>query len=102
MIKNIIKFPQIDKMYTLFVLEKNLNFKKDKLYVYSQINSIRELFTVYSKKDDEKCQNIIKEMLNKIIKMFEEIEQYEIMETSIWILANYSNELKFRRFRFWI
>ena len=93
MLKNIIKFPQIDKMYTLFVLEKNLNFKKDKLYVYSQINSIRELFTVYSKKDDEKCQNIIKEMLNKIIKMFEEIDQYEIMETCIWILANYSNEL---------
>ena len=32
-------------------------------------------------------------MLNKIIKIFEEIEQYEIMETCIWILANYSNEL---------
>ena len=36
-------------MFTLFVLEKNLNSKKDKLYVYSQINSIRELFTVYNK-----------------------------------------------------
>ena len=93
MLKNIIKFPQIDKMYPLFVLEKNLTFKKDKLYVYNQIKSIRELFTVYSKKDDEKCQNIIKEMLNKIIKLFEEIEQYEIMETCIWILANYSTEL---------
>ena len=93
MLKNIIKFPQIDKMYSLFVLEKNLTFKKDKLYVYNQIKSIRELFTVYSKKDDEKCQNIIKEMLNKIIKLFEEIDQYEIMETCIWILANYSTEL---------
>ena len=93
MLKNIIKFPKIDKLYPLFVLEKNLTFKKDKLYVYNQINSIRELFTVYSKKDDEKCQSIIKEMLNKIIKMFEEIDQYEIMETCIWILANYSGEL---------
>ena len=93
MLKNIIKYPEIDKMYCLFILEKNLTFKKDKLYVYSQINSIKELFTVYSKKDDEKCQNIIKEMLLKIIKIFEEIEQYEIMETCIWILANYSNEL---------
>ena len=93
MLKNIIKFPKIDKLYPLFVLEKNLTFKKDKLYVYNQINSIRELFTVYSKKDDEKCQTIIKEMLNKIIKMFEEIDQYEIMETCIWILANYSGEL---------
>ena len=93
MLKNIIKFPEIDKLYPLFVLEKNLTFKKDKLYVYGQINSIRELFTVYSKKDDEKCQNIIKEMLNKIIKLFEEIDQYEIMETCIWSLANYSNEL---------
>ena len=93
MLKNIIKFPQIDKIYPLFVLEKNLTFKKDKLYVYSQINSIRELFTLYNKKDDEKCQNIIKEMLNKIIKLFEEIDQYEIMETCIWILANYCNEI---------
>ena len=93
MLKNIIKFPKIDKMYSLFVLEKNLTFKKDKLYVYNQIKSIRELFTVYSKQEDEKCQNIIKEMLNKIIKLFEEIDQYEIMETCIWILANYSKEL---------
>ena len=88
MLKNIIKFPNIDKMYPLFVLEKNLTFKKDKLYVYSQINSIKELFLVYSKNE-----NILKEMLNKIIKIFEEIDQYEIMETCIWILANYSSEL---------
>ena len=32
-------------------------------------------------------------MLKKIIKLFEEIDQYEIMETCIWILANYSKEL---------
>ena len=32
-------------------------------------------------------------MLNKIIKLFEEIDQYEIRETYIWILANYSWEL---------
>ena len=88
MLKNIIKFPNIDKIYPLFVLEKNLTFKKDKLYVYSQINSIKELFLVYSKNEI-----ILKEMLNKIIKMFEEIDQYEIMETCIWILANYSSEL---------
>lgn len=88
MLKNIIKFPNLDKMYPLFVLEKNLTFKKDKLYVYSQINSIKELFLGYSKNEI-----ILKEMLNKIIKMFEEIDQYEIMETCIWILANYSSEL---------
>ena len=93
MLKNIIKFPDIDKMYPLFVLEKNLTFKKDKLYVYSQINSIKELFTVYTQKSDEKFQEILKEMLNKILKMFEEIDQYEIMETCIWILANYLTEL---------
>ena len=90
MLKNIIKFPEIDKVYPLFLLEKNLTFKKDKLYVYSQINSIKELFTVYNQ---EKYQDILKEMLNKIIKVFEEIDQYEIMETCIWILANYSTEL---------
>ena len=93
MLKNIIKYPKIDKMYPLFVLEKNICFKKDKLYVYSQINSIKQLFTVYNKPDDENCCIIINEMLKKIIKLFEEIDQYEIMETCIWILANYSKEL---------
>ena len=93
MLKNIIKFPNIDKIYPLFVLEKNLTFKKDKLYVYSQIFSIKQLFIVYSKADDEKYADIIKEMLKKIIKLFEEIDQYEIMETCVWILANYSSEI---------
>ena len=93
MLKNIIKFPNIDKIYPLFVLEKNLTFKKDKLYVYSQIYSIKQLFIVYSKADDEKYADIIKEMLKKIIKLFEEIDQYEIMETCVWILANYSSEI---------
>ena len=93
MLKNIIKFPKIDKMYSLFVLEKNITFKKDKLYVYSQINSIKQLFTVYNKPDDENCVIILNEMLKKIIKLFEEIDQYEIMETCIWILANYIKDL---------
>ena len=93
MLKNIIKYPKIDKVYSLFVLEKNISFKKDKLYVYSQINSIKQLFTVYNKPDDENSCLILNEMLKKIIKLFEEIDQYEIMETCIWILANYSKEL---------
>ena len=93
MLKNIIKYPKIDKVYSLFVLEKNISFKKDKLYVYSQINSIKQLFTVYNKPDDESSCLILNEMLKKIIKLFEEIDQYEIMETCIWILANYSKEL---------
>jgi len=93
MLKNIIKYPKIDKVYSLFVLEKNISFKKDKLYVYSQINSIKQLFTVYNKPDDENSCLILNEMLKKIIKLFEEIDQSEIMETCIWILANYSKEL---------
>ena len=93
MLKNIIKYPKIDKMYILFVLEKNITFKKDKLFVYSQINTIKQLFTLYNKPEDENCSLILNEMLKKIIKSFEEIDQYEIMETCIWILANYSKEI---------
>ena len=93
MLKNIIKFPKIDKMYVLFVLEKNITFKKDKLYVYSQISSIKQLFTLYNKSEDENSILILNEMLKKIIKLFEEIDQYEIMETCIWILANYSKDV---------
>ena len=93
MLKNIIKFPKIDKMYILFVLEKNITFKKDKLFVYSQISTIKQLFTVYNKSEDENSILIYNEMLKKIIKLFEEIDQYEIMETCIWILANYSKDV---------
>ena len=52
-------------MYSLFVLEKNICFKKDKFYVYSQINSIKQLFNVYNKLDDENCCIIINEMIKK-------------------------------------
>ena len=93
MLKNIIKFPKIDKIYILFVLEKNITFKKDKLFVYSQISTIKQLFTVYNKSEDENSILILNEMLKKIIKLFEEIDQYEIMETCIWILANYSKDV---------
>ena len=93
MLKNIIKFPKIDKMYILFVLEKNITFKKDKLFVYSQISTIKQLFTVYNKSEDENSILILNEMLKKIIRLFEEIDQYEIMETCIWILANYSKDV---------
>ena len=93
MLKNIIKFPKIDKMYILFVLEKNITFKKDKLFVYSQISTIKQLFTLYNKSEDENSILILNEMLKKIIKLFEEIDQYEIMETCIWILANYSKDV---------
>ena len=93
MLKNIIKFPKIDKMYILFVLEKNITFKKDKLFVYSQISTIKQLFTIYNKSEDENSILILNEMLKKIIKLFEEIDQYEIMETCIWILANYSKDV---------
>ena len=93
MLKNIIKFPKIDKMYILFVLEKNITFKKDKLLVYSQISTIKQLFTLYNKSEDENSILILNEMLKKIIKLFEEIGQYEIMETCIWILANYSKDV---------
>ena len=93
MLKNIIKFPKIDKMYILFVLEKNITFKKDKLFVYSQISTIKQLFTVYNISEDENSILILNEMLKKIIKLFEEIDQYEIMETCIWILANYSKDV---------
>ena len=93
MLKNIVKYPKIDKMYSLFVLEKNLTLKKSKLNVYSQISAIKELFIIYNQNDEEKYKIILHELLNKIIKIFEEIEQYEIMEASIWILSNYANEL---------
>ena len=86
MLTNIKKFPDINKTYPLFLLEKNLSSSSKS---YSHINSIKDLFSLYSVQEDK---TIINEMINKIIKSFEDIDSYEIMQTCIWILSNYSND----------
>ena len=93
-ISNIKKYPNIDKNYPLFLLSKSIFSKKDNVYLYSQISSIRELFDLYSNLEDEKSKLITKEMLNKIIHSFEDIDTYEIMQICIWVLSNYSNDLE--------
>jgi coatomer subunit beta len=93
-ISNIKKYPNIDKNYPLFLLAKSIFSKKDNVYLYSQISSIRELFDLYSNLEDEKSKLITKEMLNKIIHSFEDIDTYEIMQICIWVLSNYSNDLE--------
>ena len=93
-ILNIKKYPNIDKNYPLFLLGKSIFSKKDNVYLYSQISFIRELFDLYSNVEDEKSKLITKEMLNKIIHSFEDIDTYEIMQICIWVLSNYSNDLE--------
>ena len=93
-LSNIKKYPNIDKNYPLFLLSKNIFSKKDNVFLYSQISSIRQLFDLYSNINDEKSVTITKEMINKIIQSFEDIDTYEIMQICIWVLSNYSNDLE--------
>ena len=96
---NIEKFPEIEKNYPFFLLDKNLhsisnnnNEKKEKKYF--QIISIKKLFELYSNNNSENSSKILNEMLNKIIKSFEEIDDCDIMQNCIWILSYYSNDLE--------
>ena len=89
MMTNLKKFPNINKQYALFLLDKNLfSHKKDLLFDnFAQINAIKDLFKIYENNVD-----ILNEMINKLIKNFEDIDNYEIMQVVLWILSYYSKD----------
>ena len=86
MLTNIKKFPQINKTYPLFLLEKNLGSSAKSI---NQIKTIKDLFSLYSTIEDK---TILTEMISKIIRSFEDIDSYEIMQTCIWALSYYSSD----------
>ena len=88
MLKNLSKFPDLDIVYPLFLLDKNLTFEKDKKYTQNQIFSVKQLFKIYASNKDT-----LKQLLQKCLSLFEEINQYEIMHSVIFILSHYSTEL---------
>ncbi len=88
MYRNIKKFPStINKIYPTFLLEKCLLYDSKNSFTDNQILIIRDLFYIFP-------QNFRDEFLNKIINSFEDITSSEIMQTCIWILAEYSSEIK--------
>ncbi len=86
MLTNIKKFPKINKTYPLFLLEKNLGSSAKSI---NQIKTIKDLFSLYSTIEDK---TILTEMISKIIRSFEDIDSYEIMQTCIWALSYYSSD----------
>jgi len=83
--RNIKKFPNLNKNFPLFVLEKCLLYDSKNTFLDTQISIIKDLFFLY-----ENNSNMVEEFVNKIISCFEDISSSEILQTCIWILAEYS------------
>jgi hypothetical protein len=84
MYKNIKKFPSCNKAFSLFILEKCLLYDSKNTFQDSQIMIIKDLFFIYQEND----------FSVKIIQCFEDINSAEILQACIWILAEYTNDLK--------
>ncbi|MCQ2819541.1 MAG: hypothetical protein MJ252_19940 [archaeon] len=94
MMINLKKFPNIPQTYPLFLLDKNLfahpkttGDSSNAVDNFSQINAIKDLFKIYSNNNE-----ILPEMLKKLIKNFEDIDNYEIMQMILWILSYYTKD----------
>lgn len=87
--KNIKKYPSSPKNYAIFLIEKCLLYDSKNSFIDDQIMIIKDLFYIFAFKQD-----MINEFLNKIIINFEDINSAEILQSCLWILAEYSADLK--------
>jgi hypothetical protein len=87
MYKNIKKFPGLNKSFPIFLLEKCLLYDSKGIFVDSQILIIKDLFFIFN-------ENLITEFINKIIQNLEDINSADVLQTCIWILAEYTKDLK--------
>jgi len=86
MYQNIKKYPNLNKEYPIFLLEKCLLYDSKKTFLEDQITIIREIFFIYGVIN-------VEDFIFKILVNFEDISSHEILQTCIWILAEYSNDL---------
>jgi len=87
--RNIKKFPSLPKAYPIFVIEKCLLYDSKNTFVDDQILILKDIFYTYESKKE-----IINDLLTKIINNFEDINCVEIIQSCLWILAEYSTDLK--------
>lgn len=87
MYKNIKKFPNLNKTFPIFLIEKCLLYNSKDNFIDNQILIIKDLFFIYN-------DTLVNEFLQKIIQNFEEISSAEILQSSIWILADHVKDLK--------
>jgi hypothetical protein len=88
--KNIRKYSNLPKTYPLFVLEKSLLYDSKGSFIDDQVMILKDLFFIFSLKN----RDVLNDFLNKIINNFEDINNPDILQSCLWILAEYSSDLK--------
>jgi coatomer subunit beta len=83
--KNIIKYPKLNKSYPLYLLEKCLLYNSRNTFVNEQIMIIKDIMNTYG--------NYCKDYIQIILKNFGDINNPEILQSSIWLLPEYSKDL---------
>jgi coatomer subunit beta len=86
MYKNIEKHPKLNKTYPMYLLEKCLLYNSRNTFINEQITIIKDLFKIYGNAYNT-------EFLNIVVKTFEDINSPEILQASIWLLAEYANDI---------
>jgi len=85
MFQNIKKYPTLSREYPLFLLEKCLLYDSKKTFE-DQITVIKEIFFIYGVVN-------VDDFIAKIMINFDDINSHEILQTCIWILSEYTNDL---------
>jgi coatomer subunit beta len=86
MYKNIQKYPTLNKTYPMYLLEKCLLYNSRNTFINEQITIIKDIMNIYGNAYNT-------EFLNILIKTFEDINSSEILQASIWLLAEYANDI---------
>jgi coatomer subunit beta len=84
--KNILKFPKLNKSYPLYLLEKCLLYNSRNTFVNEQIMIIKDIMSTYG--------NYSKDYIQIILKTFDDINNAEILQSCIWLLAEYAKDIE--------
>lgn len=85
--KNIKKFPNVNKSYPIFLLERCLMYDSKNTFLDDQLSIFKDLFFMYSK-------TLGNEFINKIFHHFGDINSAEIVQTCVWMISEYADNLE--------
>lgn len=86
MFENIIKFSSLNKTFPNFLIDKCLTYDSKNTFINEQITIIKELFVIYPESR--------KDFLLRILTIFDDIANHQILQACIWILGEYTNDIE--------
>ena len=79
--KGLKRFPNTNPSYALFLLDRCILYDSKNTFINEQINIVKDLFYL--------LPNLRKEFVIKILGNFEEIQNSELLQLSIWLFAEF-------------